>query len=59
MEVMIWLSRDKRWINYDSNNLNIPEDASYLTIKDLPLELIETIKEATMEEVDNLLFNYI
>lgn len=57
---LIWITTDwERFINYDSYNLAIPENTSMLTIKDLPDEVIEAIKEATFEDVDKILHNYI
>ena len=48
-----------RFINYDDNNLNIPEDTKYITIKELPPKIIEAIKESTFQEVQKILCNYI
>ena len=60
MQTLIWLTTDwERFINYDSYNLTIPENTAMLTITDLPTELIEAIKEATFEEVEKILCNYI
>ena len=60
METLIWIrNTGKRFINYDSNNTTLPEDASYITITDLPEQLVEAIREATLDQVDSLLSKYI
>lgn len=56
---IIWVSKSGRFINYDSNNLSLPSDAEYITIKDLPDEKIQEIKKSTFAEVQEILSLYI
>ena len=58
-ELGFFVENREGFINYDDDNFSFPEDAQYITIKDLPLEIVEEIKEATFEEVQKILCNYI
>ena len=56
----IWITDQKtRFINYDYTNNTLPNNTEYITIIDLPIEIIEKIKKSTLEDVEKILSNYI
>lgn len=60
MESLIWVCLDwKRFINYDSDNNNLPVDASYVTLKELDEDTLTEIRIATRNQVQLILSNYI
>lgn len=57
---IIWITDQKtRFINYDYTNNTLPNNTEYITILDLPNEIIEQIKKSTLEDVEKILSNYI
>lgn len=57
---IIWITNQKtRFINYDYTNNTLPNNTEYITILDLPNEIIEQIKKSTLEDVEKILSNYI
>lgn len=57
---IIWITNQKtRFINYDYTNNTLPNNTEYITIIDLPNEIIEQIKKSTLEDVEKILSNYI
>ena len=57
---IIWITNQKtRFINYDYTNNTLPNNTEYITILDLPIEIIEQIKKSTLEDVEKILSNYI
>ena len=60
MESLIGLNTDWiRTINYDYTNWLLNKNIAYATIKMLTTEQIEEIENATFEEVQRILSNYI
>lgn len=60
METLIWVcSNWKRFINYDSDNTTLPDDAQYVTLKEFDEESLAEIRIATRNQVQLILSNYI
>lgn len=57
---IIWIrSNGERFINYNYLDNNIPEDTDILTLKELDSIILDRIKEATIDEVQNILSKYL
>ena len=58
--VIIWVrSNWERFINYDYRNQNIPNDTEIITIKQLPEDILDRIKQASFDKVNSILSNYL
>ena len=49
----------ERFINYNRKNNNIPDDTEIMTLKELPDEVLERIKQETFEKVQIILNDYL
>lgn len=58
--VTMWLrSNGETWINYERNNTNIPNDTEIMTMRELPDDILDKIKQESFEQVQKILYNYL